>query len=135
MAYAADQKSTSPSWEPMPSGRVRDTSVSSSDTTYASFLHLSILTSAVLGPLAVILPIVLWLARKNDSPFIDDHGRELVNFMISYVIWQVVLTVLVITIPLLIVLWVVGLIAVIRGGLAAGRGEYFRYPVTIRFFD
>jgi uncharacterized Tic20 family protein len=135
MAYAAQSQATNPTWESLPTGRIRDTNASSSDTTYASFLHLSILTSFVVGPFAVILPVVLWLCRKNDSPFIDDHGREMLNFMISYVIWQVVLTVLVITIPLLLVLWIVGFIAVIRGGVAAGRGEYFRYPVTFRFFS
>lgn len=87
------------------------------------------------GPLAVLLPIILWLTCKDRSPYVDDHGREVINFGLSFVLLNVVLAVTVVGLLLIPVLWVVALISVIRGAIAAGHGEYFRYPLTFRFFS
>ena len=53
--------------------------VDSGRRTYAVFNHLVFL----LVPIPVLPALVMWLIRKDDSPFLDDHGREAVNFQIS----------------------------------------------------
>ena len=43
----------------------------------AAFAGLAIPFGNVLGPL------IVWLARRDDSPFIDDHGKQALNFQLS----------------------------------------------------
>lgn len=117
-------------------GRLRDGSLSETDRMCSLAIHLSPFSLVLLGgvwPIAMLAPLIIWLVRKDQSVFNDDHGREVVNFGISFVIWHVVLTISVIGIFLMPVLWVVAVVNLIRGAIAASRGEYFRYPVTIRF--
>lgn len=119
-------------------GRLRDEGLNEGDRFFAIAMHLSPFATIVLGgfwPAAMVLPLVLWLVRRNESAFVDDHGRELLSFGISLVIYHVVLVVMVIGIVVLPVLWIVTVISLVRGGIAASRSEYFRYPMTIRFLS
>ncbi len=51
---------------------------------WAMLCHLGGLASLVLFPTAnVILPLVIWLAKRNTDPYVDEQGREAVNFQIS----------------------------------------------------
>ena len=91
--------------------------------------------------------------KKNDSDFIDDHGREVVNFQISIVILAIsgVILGVILTVVLSIVtlgvfaaiapalfiaggigLWALRVVGTIRGAIAANRGEIYRYPMCIR---
>lgn len=97
-------------------------------------IHLSPLVALVFGPL-ILAPLVLWLIRKDQSLFVDDHGREMINALISFVIYNVVAVVTVIGVIALPVLYVVGAVNLVRGAVAAGRGDLFRYPMTIRFLN
>lgn len=84
----------------------------------------------------LIGPLVLWLVKRGDSPFIDDHGKEAVNFQITMLIYMVVSGVLVIALIGILGLIVFGLMMIIMpiiAGLKANEGQYFRYPMTIRF--
>ena len=84
----------------------------------------------------IIVPIVLWLMKKNDSEVIDEHGCNVVNWMISAFIYALVfglLSVLLIGIPLLIILCIVAIIFPIVGAVKANDGEVWRYPFTITF--
>ena len=85
-----------------------------------------------------LVALVLWLLRKDESPFIDDHGREAVNFQISLAILFLVAIVVgiltcglgwIVAFPLWLALAIIGMI---RGVLAARDGRYFRYPACIR---
>ncbi len=117
--------------------RLRDERTNESDRNYAVCMHISplILTVVGAGPLALLAPLVLWLVRKNLSAFDDDHGREVINFGISFLLWHIVLAITVIGLVLWPVIWIVAIVNNIRGAIAAGRGEYFRYPMTIRFLS
>ena len=54
------------------------------------FLHLSGLAFALVFPLGIVLPIVLWQTQKDKMPALDDHGKMVVNWMISATIYGVV---------------------------------------------
>ena len=109
------------------------------DRNYAVAIHLSPLAGFFFPP-AVVAPLILWLIRKDQSAYIDDHGREMVNFLISFVVLHLLLGLACLTIigiPVAVVgiptIWIVGVISTIRGAIASGRSEYFRYPMTFRF--
>lgn len=116
------------------SERYVEPAANDSARTYAIFQHLVGLASAMdgMGFLGLIGALIMWRVRTKDSPFLDDHGREAVNFQISLLLY-----VLVGTIPTLgvvvIAAFVLRLVGCIRGAMAASRGEYYRYPMCIRF--
>jgi uncharacterized Tic20 family protein len=117
-------------------GRVVDPQVQEWERTYALFEHLSLLTFLVVIP---ILPLLaLWLIKRDQSHFIDDHGKEAINFQISLLLYKaaaVVVTVLTcgVGFVLIPVIFLFGLIGMTMGAIAAHRSEYFRYPACIRF--
>ena len=112
--------------------RLRDEGLSDSDRKYALAIHLTALLGVVIH-VALLVPLVLWLVRKQESTFIDDHGREMMNVYLTCLVLGPVCIITVIGIPLAISWVVAACIGVIRGAMAANRGEYFRYPMTVRF--
>jgi len=73
--------------------------------------------------------------KKNEYPFVDEQGKESLNFQISVTIYSIPLFVLIfvlIGIPLLILLLAADVILVIVAAVKASNGESFRYPLTIR---
>jgi uncharacterized Tic20 family protein len=99
------------------------------DRAVACIMHLWILSGAILGPFAVLLPLGLWIALRRRSPLVDDHGREVMNAQITMLVLVVVVCVgWVLLVPWLLI-WLVSLV---RGSVAGAGGEIFRYPVLIR---
>lgn len=81
-------------------------------------------------------PLVVWLIRRDQSPEVDAHGKESLNFQISMTIYLVVsflLSFLLIGIPLLIAGAIFWLVVVIIASVRANAGELYRYPLSIRF--
>lgn len=112
---------------------------------WAMAAHLSALIAFV-GVPSVIGPLVVWLAKKDSDAYIAAHSVHALNFNISVLIYTIVGSVamfiiglvtlgigFLLAIPAVIVAFVVWLVLVIQGGLAASRGEQFRYPLTIDF--
>lgn len=115
-------------------GRLRHGHLESRQRTLAILIHVSPLFWFVgLGPIALLGPLVLWLVGRERSVFVDDHGREAINFMLSFFLLHLLLAVTLIGIALWPVLWVVAFVNLIRAAVAAGQDEYFRYPITFRF--
>jgi uncharacterized Tic20 family protein len=84
----------------------------------------------------VVGPIILWLIKREDHPFIDEQGKEAVNFQITMCIALFVSALLIfvaIGIVLLPILGLVDVVLTIVAGLKAANGEHFRYPFAIRF--
>jgi len=113
------------------------------ERTHAAWIHGAALAldvvaavSAGVGmpiPLAVVL--ILWLVKRDLSPFVDDHGKEALNFQISLTIYAVIawaLAAVLIGFALLPILAVLALVGTIRGISAARDGRAYRYPMCIR---
>ena len=124
-----------PAFSITPSGRLRHPALPEGDRMFAVVCQLSPLGWLIVGPLVIIIPIIIWAVRQNQSPFVDDHCRAFFNFWISMFIWHVVTGLTVIGLVLWPVLWILGLINLIRAAVAAGNGEYFRYPMTLQLFS
>ena len=116
-------------------GRLVDPNATAEQRRYATVMHLTLLLALVMPVLSVIAPLAMWMARKDTSPFIDDHGKETLNFHISVLIYFAIsglLAMIIIGIPMLIAAFVLALIGMIKASTAAHRGEYYRYPACIR---
>ncbi|MFO0933009.1 MAG: DUF4870 domain-containing protein [Planctomycetota bacterium] len=103
---------------------------------WAMYIHFSVLAGVVVPLAGFVLPIVLWQSKRHELPGVDAHGRAVTNWLISALIYGVGATILafvVVGIPLLIALAVLCLVFPIVGGLRAGEGTLWRYPLTIPF--
>jgi uncharacterized Tic20 family protein len=123
-------------------GRAYDPDASADERSYALFMHLALLAHVALSLIAIVIPIIMWQMKKDESPFLDDHGREAVNFQISLIIWSVGFTILAVPVGILtcgvgfvlaFVPYVLGIVGMIQASTAANRGEFYRYPMTMRF--
>lgn len=80
-------------------------------------------------------PLIVWLVKRGDSPEVDAHGKESLNFQISMLIYDAIaaiLCIVLIGIPILIALWVLNTVLVIIASIQASEGKFYRYPLTIR---
>lgn len=128
-------------------GRWVDDTCTADDRTFAMFTHLTLLAHMAIPFVAVIIPILMWMNKKDTSPYIADHGREAVNFQLSLMLYSIILPIIAIPIGLLLFVvgvaitvpiaavfpYVLGLVGMILAAMAANRGEMYRYPMTIRF--
>lgn len=80
-----------------------------------------------------VVPIIMWTTQKDQNPNVDLHGKNILNAIISYAIYAVVLTITIIGIPVAIVLGALFAVFVIIAALKANSGEYWKYPFTIQF--
>jgi len=108
------------------------------ETTWAMLCHLLPLANYIIWiPFGIVIaPLIIWLIKKDDMPFVDDQGKESLNFQITMMIGIIV------SVPLLFVFigWlllpaviVIDIVFSIIGAVAASKGERYRYPITIRF--
>ena len=111
---------------------------SSDDSTWGVLIHLSQFCVFVFPPCGWIAPLGLWLAMRGRSNIIDLHGRVVMNWLLSELIYAVIfgfLCLLVIGIPFVIVLGILALIYPIIGAVKASSGDVWHYPGSIRFLS
>ena len=88
----------------------------------------------------IIGPLVVWLAKRDGNPLVDDQGREALNFQISWTIYFIANVILFVTvigaiiaIPVFFILPVFHIVCMIIAAIKANDGVAFRYPLCIRF--
>src|SRR5256714_12660998 len=121
---------TIPSAAPAPSSDVR---------TWSVLCH----ASALIGfffPWAghILAPLIVWLVKRGDSPEIDAHGKEALNFQISMLLYTLisgVFCLILIGFVFIAILWVLNAVFVIIASIQASDGKFYRYPMTIRFIQ
>jgi uncharacterized Tic20 family protein len=113
---------------------------------WAMFAHLSalvggLLTSAVGGWGVFIGPLAIWLMKKDTLRFVDDQGKEALNFNITVAIACFALLLLsivtlgiglIVALPLWFVIGIGWLVLTIIAAVKANNGEAYRYPLTLR---
>ncbi|MCH6268144.1 MULTISPECIES: DUF4870 domain-containing protein [Neobacillus] len=83
----------------------------------------------------VIGPLIIWLLKKDESAFIDYHGKEYFNFTISYIVYFVISSILIVLLVGLFLIWVVGIAAAVFNIIAAVKayeGKEYRFPWIFR---
>ena len=108
---------------------------------WAMFCHLSALAGLVVPVVGCIIgPLVIWQIKKEEFPFVDEQGKEAVNFqismslylLISAIIW-IPLSFVCIGVFIPVAISIVDLIFLLIAAVKANDGHHYRYPLTIRF--
>ena len=105
--------------------------------TWAMFCHLAGL-AAYLVPIIgnIIAPLIVWQIKKDEYPFVDDQGKEAVNFQIfismCLIVAGLLIPVLCIGAVLLPAVGIFDLVMLIIASIKANSGEAYRYPLTLR---
>jgi uncharacterized protein len=107
-------------------------SPSADDRTWGMLAHLSSLIAMAMGGLTFLGPLIVWLVKKDQSPFVDDQGKEALNFQIAVMIVSLICAVTFVGILLVPFIFVADIIFTIIGGMEANKGVAYRYPYTIR---
>ena len=101
--------------------------------------HLAGLTAYIGIPLGnIIAPLVIWIMKKGSDPFVNEQGREAVNFNISFTIYvglAGLLCYFLIGFVFLPLLLLAHIVLVIQATLKANKNEGVRYPFTLRFIN
>ncbi len=99
-------------------------------------LHFSVFAGLAVPLAGLIVPIVLWQLKKDEMPSVDAHGKMVLNFILSSMLYAVIfgaLTFVLIGIPLLLALSVTCIVLPIIGGIKANDGVLWQYPLIINF--
>jgi hypothetical protein len=95
----------------------------------AMLCHLVSIVTMFLGPL------LIWLLKKDSHPFVDDQGRESLNFQLTIFIGYVIggaTYFICIGLFIIIALWIFHLVMAINAAMKAGEGIAYRYPINLR---
>ena len=104
--------------------------------TWGMACHLSALCTFIIPFGQILGPLVVWLIKRNEMPFVDDQGKESINFQLTLLIMFVISGILIFVVVgffLMIILLIYMLIMVIVASIKANEGVMYRYPYTIRF--
>lgn len=121
-------------------------SPSQDERQWAMFAHLSALLGALLtGGIGVFAgPLVIWLIKKESMPFVDDQGKEALNFNITIAIVGVALVILTVvtlgigillTLPVGLAVTVAWLVLTVIAAIKSSEGVSYRYPLTLRLIN
>jgi len=105
---------------------------------WGMFIHFSILAGYVLPLAGFIVPLVMWLMKKDEHSLVDQHGKNVMNWLISFFIYGIISFILIFVGIGILMLWALGILNIIFaivGGLKASNGEVWAYPFTIRFLQ
>jgi uncharacterized protein len=105
--------------------------------------HVTALSMFVVPFGNLIGPLVIWLIKKHESPAVDEHGKESLNFQITVTLVFLALSVATfllsfiligfLLMPLLFIVPVANAVFIIIGAIKASNGEFYRYPLSYRF--
>ena len=126
--------------------------------TWSMLCHLSALAGLLFGLGSVLGPLLVWQIKKNELPEIDQHGKEALNFQLTILIINIVASVVFIgflgaafgfgrfwrspfslfsggfgIVSILVIINLVAWILAVIAGLKANNGEFYKYPIAIRF--
>jgi len=113
---------------------------SAEQRTWGMLCHLASLSAFFSGIGFVLGPLIVWLIKRDEMPFVNDQGKEALNFNITLfivgaVLWAFTLITLglgaLIAVPLMVVIGLVWLIVTIVAAIKANDGEYYRYPFAL----
>ena len=105
-------------------------------SSYCMLMHLSQFAGVIVPFGGIALPIIMWTTNKDKSSIIDHHGKNILNWMISFYIYvsiSAILILLIVGIFALIALCLVAVIFAIIGAIKANNKEIFNYPLSIPF--
>ena len=106
------------------------------ERTWGMLAHLSALAGLVMPLIGIVLgPLVVWLARRDESEFVAAHAKEALNFNISVLLGALACKLLMLVfIGFLLgtALFVAWLVMMLVAAIKASEGQTYRYPFSLR---
>src|SRR6516165_6132874 len=127
----SNEEGIQPAPTPAPKPGVPAIESTPDDRTMAMLCHL-------IGGLAgFIVPLIIWLIKKDQSRFVDDQGKEALNFHLTMLIGHVVagVTICFTAGMLNMAVYVLSIVFSIIGAMESNKGVAYRYPICIRFIS
>lgn len=81
---------------------------------------------------SLLIPLIIWLVKKDASAFINDQGKEVLNFHLCILAVSIVCFLTCIGAILIYPIGIVALVLGIIGGIKAQEGATYRYPLNFR---
>ena len=108
----------------------------SGEKQYALFCHLATFLGWIIPFGNLIAVLALWLSKRDTSDFINDQGKEALNFQINILFWSVVFLAFISLNPCLLlpflILLSLNIIFPIIAAVQASEGKRYRYPAILR---
>ena len=105
------------------------------EKTWAMLCHFSSFAGLIFPFGNFLAPLIIWLIKKEELPFVADQGKEVLNFQISITIYLLIsgiLCIILIGIPIVIGLVIFCFIITIIAAISANDGKSYRYPINLR---
>lgn len=105
--------------------------------TYLMLMHLSQLAGFCVPGAGFILPVIMWAVNRDESVEVDRHGKVILNWMISALIYSMIMFILVFIIIGIFgffVLFLLQIVFAVVGAINANDGKLWKYPLSIPFF-
>jgi hypothetical protein len=83
-----------------------------------------------------IAPLIIYLVKKDDSPFATAHAKESLNFQLTMLIAYIVsfiLMIILIGVLLMVLIGIANLVLIIIASIKASEGKFYKYPFSIKF--
>jgi uncharacterized Tic20 family protein len=122
--------------QPIAAKATQEGELSKDAKTFGMLSHLIAFAGFIFPFGNLIGPLVIWLLKKDEFPFVDDQGKESLNFQISMTIYamiSIILIAVVIGIIMIAAVVILEVAMVIIASIRANEGVKYRYPLTIRF--
>lgn len=106
------------------------------EKTWGMLCHLSAFAGAVIPFGNIAGPLVVYSIKRTEYDFVDDQGKESLNFQITMTIAILIASLLMFVLVGFVLLPIIGIYAIVYtivGAIKANNGEFFRYPITYRF--
>ena len=108
---------------------------SKDERTWAMLCHFSAFAGLIFPFGNFLAPLIIWLIKKEELPFVEDQGKEVLNFQLSMIIYLLIsgiLCIILIGIPIVIGLVIFCFIITIIAAISANDGKTYRYPMNLR---
>ena len=101
--------------------------------------HLSQLVTLITGFGSLLLPLVLWLTQKEKVYQMDTHGKNIINFQLSLIVYCIICIPLILLFGLgllgFAILGIISIVFPIINAIKASRGESPKYPLSLNFIS
>jgi len=101
--------------------------------------HLSQLVTLVIGFGSLLLPLILWLTQKEKIYEMNEHGKRIVNFQLSILVYSLLCIPLILLLGLglvgLLVLGIISFVFPIINAIKVSKGETPQYPLSLNFIS
>ena len=102
---------------------------------YCMLMHLSQFSGFFIPFGGIVIPIVMWYVNKDEYVEVDLHGKRIMNWIISSLIYTLIALSISIGILLLVALVVCSIVFIILGSTRSFKGEIYNYPMSINFIN